>query len=258
MKLLAAIFFTLIVSVSFGEPYIAIQRIWIKDSVEFFGIHGFIVNVKISRKQFVDIQDAYVYFKLRKKNNDVIVEKRSSIHSDTVSVFFPYYMTKLDSGYQEVKVILDPRYRVKNVTEEKPLTYTGRIDFMFTFMQPKIYKIQLKIDALKVLQVRDFENISKPDLQYKIYYSAKKHKGYFMYESNIISDSIEAGWDAYSSTLSITENDIFSVYVEDKDFDNEISKYIFTCKSFLLNHEQLSLLQNDEISHIKFSYRLIN
>jgi len=249
----------LFVSLSLSaEPYITIEKFWYEDQVQESGINGFKVNIKLKRDIPSDIR-ARLYIGLSKHGN-FLLEKRAFIKSDVVTIFFPYYMIDLKKGIHDLTIELDPRYLPDDSDMEIYMTYIGNDSYNFDVNLPEVYKLQLKIDSLKVVEPVDWENKGLPDLVFSLFYTTNKFKGYQVYESNVISDSLGASWTNFSSTLYVSENDIFSVYIEDADneFDKEISKFVFTYKSFIDQAHKEFLARKDGIDFIRFSYVLKN
>lgn len=242
-----------------SEPYISIEKFWYEDKVVESGINGFKVFVKVRRNIDDKVAKANIYFNLSHHGN-YLFERKTTLKADTVAVFFPYYMISLKPGFRDLTIEIDPRYVHKENDGEHYMTYIGVDNYTANIDLPHIYKLQLKIDTLRVVETVDWENKGLPDLNFKLFYTAKKHRGYLVYESNTINDSLAASWSSYSATLYISENDIFSVYIEDEDneFDKVISQYVFTYKSFIEQTKNTSLAHNDGIDYIRFSFLSLN
>lgn len=251
--------FIFISSLLYAEPYITLKKFWYEPDVNQSGIYGFKMYVVAKRSLSNETDEASLLFNLI-DNGRFLFERRTTIKSDTISAFIPYYMVDIGSGFQEVSVELDPRYISKQDKAEYFMTYIGRVDYTIQLNLPRIYKLKLKIDSLRIVETVDWENEGMPDLMYRLFYSTNKHIYNRIYQSEVIIDSLSASWQDYSSTIYVSEKDLFSVYIEDADneFDREISHFVFTYQSFIETAANKISPGNDGIDYISFSFVEMN
>lgn len=241
----------------YAEPFITIQQFWCEDKVVNSGINGFNVCMKVKKSYDIEIDKGFIYVNISNGGSSLF-EKRVEIKADTVSLFFPYYMLNLNQGLRNLYIEIDPRYTLKKNNIEYFMTYIGVNNFSVDVEMPRIFKVQFKIDTLKVLETVDWENKGLPDLRYKLFYSTVKHQGNLVYESTVVKNSLFANWQTFSSAIYLSENDVFQICIEDEDndFDTEISKYTFSLKDVLLPTFS-EIKANEGVEKIKFSYQLL-
>ena len=150
-------------------------------------------------------------------------EKMSFILKFPVRLFIPYYILDLKEGQQQILLKISAHIKYGEADPEE-LECRGNTSAILNINKPSVQKFQIMARELRVeeknLRDNNWDNgrgsTRLPDLRYKIEAGSQSNKD-ILYSSNVVKNSLSAAWIDYSGILTISEGDIISIVVYDKD-----------------------------------------
>jgi hypothetical protein len=162
-------------------------------------------------------------------------EKTGFILKFPVKFFVPYYILDLKEGKQPILLKISANIKY-GAAEPEELECRGKTSANLNINKPAVRKFHIMVRELRVdektLQDNNWDNgggsSGLPDLRYKIEAGSKSTTD-ILYTSNTVKNSLSAAWIDYSGILTISEGDIISIVVYDKDtmFDDPIGRIKF-------------------------------